>query len=136
MMAILLCLVIVGLVLLALVLVQVGRARSSIVNLVSLFRIMFSRSENDLGRLSRKADQLMTALSDKIAEVNTHADAAAQRVLDDVATLNAKIDELKTEVAGGTATPEDIAALDALEKKIDGIDPAKPAPPPPPPAGP
>jgi chromosome segregation ATPase len=88
--------------------------------------------------------RIMSVLSDKIAEVNDAIDAsnlaadeAIARVKDDVddlreevATLTAKVAELQAAVDAGTATPEDLAALDMLKAKqsdlkgkLDALDP-------------
>ena len=74
----------------------------------------------------RAMEVLMSALSDKIAEVTTSVDAALVRVQDDVTTLQTKIAELQAQVDAGLATPEDIAALDALKVKADALDPISP----------
>lgn len=65
----------------------------------------------------------MSALSDKIAEVNAAVDAAIARVQSDVSALQAKIVELQAKVDAGVATPEDIAALDAAKAKLNALDP-------------
>lgn len=70
--------------------------------------------------------RLMSALSDKIAEVSTSVDAAIERVQVDVADQQAKIADLERMVAQGTATQADLDALDALRAKVDALDPVKP----------
>lgn len=67
----------------------------------------------------------MSALSDKLAEVQTSLTAAVSRVQEDVARLQAKIAELEALVASGGATPEDLATLDSLKATLDAIDPTK-----------
>jgi outer membrane murein-binding lipoprotein Lpp len=65
----------------------------------------------------------MSELSNKIAELDGKVDAATARISSDVAGLYAKIAELQALVDAGNATPADIAALAALEAKVDAIDP-------------
>jgi hypothetical protein len=69
----------------------------------------------------------MSVLSDKIAAVGVALDKALARVDEDVLALVAKIAELQALIDAGGATPEDIAALDALQAKLDALDPTKPA---------
>jgi predicted nucleic acid-binding Zn-ribbon protein len=76
-------------------------------------------TEADLKRL----EALVSALSDKIAEVKAAVDAAVGRVQSDVAALNARIDDLQAKVDAGGATPEDMAMLDELKAKVEAIDP-------------
>jgi predicted nucleic acid-binding Zn-ribbon protein len=80
----------------------------------------------DLEALSRKVDHKMSQLSDKITALNSGIDAAIARVQTDVTALNAKIVELQAKVDAGTATPEDLAALDSAQAKVDALDPTKP----------
>jgi hypothetical protein len=68
-------------------------------------------------------EELMSALSDKIAEVQSSVDESIVRVTEDVADLNAQIEALRQKVT----TPEDIAALDAIKAKTDGLDPVQAA---------
>jgi hypothetical protein len=82
--------------------------------------------ERKLDILLAKGDQIMSVLSDKIASVKSSLGAAVQRVQDDVAAQNAKIEELKARVAQGGATAEDLAALDELQATADALDPVKP----------
>ena len=70
--------------------------------------------------------RLMSALSDQIAALGTSTDAAVTRVTTDVTTLKATIADLQAKVDAGLATPEDIAALTALQAKVDGLDPQSP----------
>lgn len=79
-----------------------------------------------LDRLERM-EKNMSKISDKIAAVGTSLDAAIARVQGDVVTLQDKIAELEALVASGTATPEELDALDALKAKLDAIDPVKDA---------
>jgi hypothetical protein len=62
---------------------------------------------------------LMSQLSDKIAEVTRTQDEAIARVQEDVSDLQRQIDDLRTRVT----TPEDIAALDAIQVKNEALDP-------------
>ena len=78
-------------------------------------------------QLIKKVGNTMSALSDKIAAVGSSLDAALARVDEDVQALVAKIAELQALVDAGGATPDDIAALDALQAKLDALDPTKPA---------
>lgn len=68
----------------------------------------------------------MSELSDKITSVGASLDAAIARVQEDVTALHTKIAELEAMVAAGTATAEDMAALDMLRAKLDALDPVKP----------
>lgn len=74
-------------------------------------------------RFTQTWEQIMSVLTDKIAEVQASQDEAIARVMEDVAAQQAEIDDLKTKVT----TPEDIAALDAIQAKNDALDPIKPA---------
>jgi hypothetical protein len=69
----------------------------------------------------------MSVLSDKISAVGVALDKALARVDEDVLALVAKIAELQALIDAGGATAEDIAALDALQAKLDALDPTKPA---------
>jgi hypothetical protein len=84
-------------------------------------------SDISLFDLIRLADYLeekiMAKATAKIAEVVSSFDAAQQRVEKAVADLRAEVETLK----GEATTPEDLAALDALDAKIDALDPSKPA---------
>jgi hypothetical protein len=79
-----------------------------------------------LAALLTKGDQIMSVLSDKIAAVGSSLDAALGRVQGDVGTLTQKVAELEALVAAGGATLEDIAALEAIQAKLDALDPVKP----------
>jgi hypothetical protein len=73
-------------------------------------------------RFDKLKDQIMSELSDKIAQVQSSQDDALARVSEDVAGLQAQIDDLRTKVS----TPEDIAALDAIDAKNRALDPVQP----------
>ena len=75
--------------------------------------------------LSPILEAAVSALSDKIAAVEKSVDDAIARVQEDVATLQTKIDELQAKIDEGTATPEDIAALDRLQAKANALDPVQ-----------
>lgn len=66
--------------------------------------------------------EIMSELSDKIAEVRQTQDEAIERVRVDVSDLQTQIDELRAKVT----TPEDIAALDAIAAKNRALDPVRP----------
>jgi hypothetical protein len=68
-------------------------------------------------------EQVMSEFSDKIAAVQNSADNSIARVEGDVRDLQTQIDELK----GRVSTPEDMAALDKIQAKLDALDPVKPA---------
>jgi len=70
---------------------------------------------------------IMSALSDKIAEVGTKVDTAATRITTDVAALKALIATLQATIDAGGATQADLDALTALETKLDQIDPTTPS---------
>ena len=76
--------------------------------------------------LKALGDLIMSVLSDKIDAATKSVDAAITRVQTDVEKLSTKITELEKTVAAGTATPEDLAALDALKAKVDALDPTTP----------
>ncbi len=84
--------------------------------------------------LKRLETRLMSVLSDKIAEANASFDAAVGRMRGVVDALNAEVADLKSEVARGVATSDDLAALDALRNRIDALDLSSPAVLPEPPA--
>jgi hypothetical protein len=73
-------------------------------------------------RLADLERTLMSQLSDKIAEVTRTQDEAIARVQEDVSDLQRQIDDLRTKVT----TPEDIAALDAIQVKNEALDPISP----------
>jgi len=73
-----------------------------------------------------KEMKAMSVLSDKIVAVGVSLDAALARVDEDVQALTAKIAALQAIIDQGGATPEDLAALDALQAKLDALDPTKP----------
>jgi hypothetical protein len=79
-----------------------------------------------------RLETAVSALSDKIAKLTEATDKALARVQVDVDKLNATIAELKVKVEEGTATPEDIAALEAVEAKLNALDPTVDAVLPPP----
>lgn len=68
-------------------------------------------------------EQIMSELSDKVAEAVSSFDAAQVRVETAVAELRAEVADLRTKVA----TPQDLEALTALDAKIDALDPRTPA---------
>jgi hypothetical protein len=70
---------------------------------------------------------LMSALSDAIAAASSSADAAIARVQTDLTALAAQIADLQSQIAAGTATPADLAALADLKAKYDALDPTSPA---------
>lgn len=80
-------------------------------------------TQADLRNLER---HFMSALSDKIAEVNKTADEAIARVQGDVTALTAQIADLQAKVDAGGATQADMDALDQLEGKLAALDPTKP----------
>jgi len=75
--------------------------------------------------LTSLVEAAVSALSDKIAAVEKSVDDAIARVQADVSTLQAKIDDLQAKVDEGTATAEDVAALERLQAKADALDPVK-----------
>lgn len=68
----------------------------------------------------------VSQLSDQIAALGTSVDAALARVQDDVAALTTQIAALQAKIDGGTASPDDFAALAAIQAKLDALDPVKP----------
>jgi predicted nucleic acid-binding Zn-ribbon protein len=70
--------------------------------------------------------RLMSALSDKIAEATAKVDAATARVQTDVAALKKQIADLQAKVDAGGATQADLDAIQALEDKVDALDPTSP----------
>lgn len=77
-----------------------------------------------------RLEQSVSVLSDKIAELNQHADDAVARVTTDLTALRSQIADLQAQVASGGATQADLDALAALEAKLDALDPTPPPPPP------
>jgi multidrug resistance efflux pump len=77
--------------------------------------------------LSELEARLMSAISDRIARLTTAVDGAIARVQSDVSSLNTEIQRLQDLVEEGTATQQDMDALDALQAKLDALDPVKPA---------
>jgi hypothetical protein len=76
--------------------------------------------------LDALGDRIVSALSDAIAAASKSADDAIARVQSDVAALDATIEALQAKIDQGTATPEDIAAVQALQAKLDALDPTSP----------
>jgi uncharacterized coiled-coil protein SlyX len=70
-----------------------------------------------------KGEQLMSVISDKLASLQTSADAATTRVTADIQALRDQIAALNT----NAATPEDLAKIDALQAQLDALDPTNPA---------
>lgn len=79
------------------------------------------------GLIGQKANEIMSQLSQLIADLEVSVESAIQRVQEDVGALTMQIAELEEKVAAGEASPEDLAALQALKAKVDGIDPINPA---------
>ena len=78
--------------------------------------------ETMLWHLHAQGEKLMSAISDFAAKQNQFNDrlsAAIDGVAADVASLNAKIEELQN--TPGTITPEDQAILDALQAQGEAI---------------
>jgi hypothetical protein len=78
-------------------------------------------------RFQALEEKIMSQITDKVAEINVSLDAALVRVQEDVDALKAQVADLEAKVAGGVATPEDLAVLDALKARIDALDPTSPA---------
>ncbi len=71
-----------------------------------------------------RTEERLSQLSDEIAALGTTVTDAEARVSTDVQALRDRIAELEAIIAAGSATPEDIAALEALRQRIANIDPA------------
>lgn len=84
-------------------------------------------NNSDLELIRYKLDDLeikiMAAIDDKIAEVNRSFDVKARAILDAVAALRIEVADAKEKAV----TPEALAALDAVDGKIDAFDPTLPA---------
>lgn len=90
-----------------------------------------SRLLREINEKLDRMEVLMSALSDKIAELGVKVDdAIAREGTEDAAEaaekarLQAKIDELQALVDAGGASQADLDALDALKAKLDQINPA------------
>lgn len=83
----------------------------------------------------RELEGRMSQISDAIAHLSTTVDSAVTRVQGDLAGLTSRVAALQAQIDGGGASPEDLAALAALQAKIDALDPAKPDVLPPPGGG-
>lgn len=79
-----------------------------------------------LDKILLKLEQKMSALSDQIAVLTTSVDAAIMRSTTVVNDLDAKITALQAQVDAGNASPADVAALTALQQKLDALDPTSP----------
>jgi hypothetical protein len=75
---------------------------------------------------------IVSQLSDKIAALGKTADTAIARVQADVTTLSQKVAELQALADSGGASPDDLAAIDILQAKLDALDPETSATLPPP----
>lgn len=94
-------------------------------------------TKNDMSRMEK---HIMSAISDYAGRVNTAFDkigTAVDGLVDDVAFLKEKIEELQN--TAGQITPEDQALLDALEARVgttatalEALDAATARPPTPP----
>lgn len=84
------------------------------------------RLESAGGATLKRLETAVGELADKIAKVGESLDKAVGRVQEDVDKLNARVAELQAKIDSGAADPADIAALDALQAKIDALDPTKP----------
>ncbi len=96
----------------------------------SLFRdINFHVQVDDI--FVQKVEQFMSAISDKITNIDIKADAIAVKVDAGFARTQAEIDALKVQVADAP-TPEDLQKLDGIDAKLDAIgakaDAASPVP--------
>lgn len=74
-------------------------------------------------RLDTFKEQIMAEFEDKVAEINSSVAAAEDRVMAVVAQLRAEIADAKAQ----GVTPERLAALDAIDQRVDAIDPTKAA---------
>jgi len=74
-----------------------------------------------------RMEHTMSVISDKLDAVEAAIGAATTRVQNDIATLQAQIADLQAKVDAGSATPEELARLDALRASVDAIDPTNPA---------
>jgi predicted nucleic acid-binding Zn-ribbon protein len=113
-----------------------GMAMSQAVQTAKLDRLIQTvdrLSHSGTGPGVTKADllatetRIMSALSDKLAEATTKVDSAINRVQADVAALKAQIADLQAKVDAGGATQADLDALQALEDKVDSLDPTSPS---------
>ena len=79
--------------------------------------------DHEIRRVLDALEDRMSQLSDKLAEMTAAYDAAFARIDEDVAELRRKIEE-------GTATPDDLATIQAHidRAKAHDLDPAFPAP--------
>ena len=97
-----------------------------------MFTILFDISSRFAALLQGLIDAIanmelkMSQLSDQIAALGTSVDAAVTRVQADIADLKAQIAALQATIDAGGATPEDLAALAALQVKLDALDPTNP----------
>lgn len=73
--------------------------------------------------IAKLKGEIMSELSDKLAEIDASLDAALARVREDVDALNAEIADLKQKVSDGTATAADMEMLASLKARIDALDP-------------
>lgn len=81
---------------------------------------------------TERLEVFMSELSDEIAKLTGKMDDAEKRdqehnaaLADQIAGLQQQIEDLKN-ASGGAATPEDLAAIKALEDRLDALDPATP----------
>jgi cob(I)alamin adenosyltransferase len=75
-------------------------------------------------------ERIMSVLSDKLAELDTHLTTAETRVSADLADLKQKLADLQAQVAAGGATQADLDKIAELESRIDALDQAAPPSPP------
>jgi uncharacterized coiled-coil protein SlyX len=100
--------------------------------------LIVHRLELSAGLEALLSDRLVTlehavsALTEKLDALEAAVVKAEAETAGDVAHLQAQITELRAAVEAGTATPEDLARLDALTARIAAIDPDPSFPPTPP----
>jgi cob(I)alamin adenosyltransferase len=78
-------------------------------------------------------ERIMSVLSDKLAELDTHLTTAETRVSatnaglkQQITDLQSQLAALQAQVAAGEATPADLAKIDELESRLDALDQASP----------
>lgn len=88
------------------------------------------RLESDDGSILKRMEKTVSELSDRIAKLDESLTKATDRIQEDVDKLNAKVADLQAKVDSGNMPPEELAAnlaaIDAIQARIDAIDPTKP----------
>lgn len=89
--------------------------------------VYFHPADGSTSARLQRIEEAVSQLSDRIANLTRSADAAISRVQSDVTKLRQQVDDLQAKVDQGGATAKDVADLEALQAKLDALDPVQDA---------